>query len=159
MVQRVQLANGNTVWVCEICGHGDRVVYPHCSAMPIWQRTNLKVGDQVGMWWHWGRYIRYSHWTIRGIRYAGPGFAGWVRGRHLPLHALIVEVAQNMNNQPWKEGDSSYQGTEVAYSDFLLWQEGDEERLRAAGLIAPLTFLQRVQKRLGHQPASIKRPA
>lgn len=157
MLKTVLLTDGAPVYVCDICGHAGAMPLPMCGVTPPLQTIHLKVGDRVAMWWHWGRYIRHQLWTVTKIRYAGPWYDGWVHGRQLPLHTLIVEVAQNGDGTPWTEGSTSMCSTEVSYPDFLLWQEGNEEKLRAAGLLYSPTFWERLKKLFGIQLVSIKR--
>lgn len=157
MIQKIELITGQTAYLCDICGHASAVIDSRCGIVPPLQRTNLVVGSCVAIWWHSGRWIRHGLWTVKNLRYAGPGWDGCVRGTQLPLHTLIIEVAQNGSNQPWRPGDWSCQSTELAYPDFLLWQMGDEDALRAAGCINPLTTTEQIMKKLGRLP-SLKRP-
>ncbi len=151
----IKLPFGETLFVCEVCGHSRGWEESSCNGAKQLQIPDVFVGKAVivarAPRTHIGEdpdpkeFVREPY-GIRRIFYSHPGeLVGYFRGFYreekiLETHTLCVEIAQSRDEfgeRAWRLGDTSMSFATLAYADLLLWQEGDKAKLEAAGLFAP----------------------
>ncbi len=124
---------GRTVFICEICGNesGDEKRIKECEAEGTPETTDLKGLDRVMIG---GRSV-----VINDLFYTKPGDRiNYYKEDKLPTHTLAARMWEpNSWLTPGQIAAGNRSGTHwtMLYSDILLWQEGDEIKLREAGLI------------------------
>lgn len=149
-VTRIYLPYASTpLHFCLICGYSNQILHKACSESSEFtlEKPGFKLLDEV-------EYFKPSHdydsrsdlikkvATINRLWYSQPGevLRCFYRSREIRLkpHTLCVKLAtslENINERPWKPGDSSMGWVSMTYSDFLLWKEGGIQKLQEAGLL------------------------
>lgn len=120
---------GRKVFVCEICGYeaGDRRYLKWCEATGALETTELKALDRVMMG---ERCV-----LINELFYTKPGMH--IKDIQPPTHTLAAHMWEPFHLSPEEIASGNRNGSHwtMLYSDIVLWQEGDEQKLREAGLI------------------------
>ncbi len=151
----------STLYICQTCGqiNSSEEQIAKCEAVLPWETPEVKLGDEVLLYgtkwmpWH-GKYCvglsdAAEPWGVTDFYYAKPnekiGFA--VLTRQPKHHQLCIRLKQviEMSGQKKRayhlgeekdfKGIAGINWTGFTYAEFLLWQEGDCEKLKAAGLI------------------------
>lgn len=146
-----------TMFICEICGDSSESVKDVCGDTKQLQVPDVTIGQEVLLAQpprrsgpspydfaptpYGVRSLFYSHPGTR-VGYASGGFyPNLIDGKVLEPHTLCIELAQSWDelgkDRAWRPGDMSISCVTLAYSDFLLWREGNKKKLEAARLFAP----------------------
>ncbi|MBI3956722.1 MAG: hypothetical protein HY340_01905 [Candidatus Kerfeldbacteria bacterium] len=144
----------HTLYICETCGlvsHGQEQVLK-CESVPAWESPDVQVGERV---WVYDRTVEQNRFVrgvnpepfwVRRLFYARPGeHLGFSIHHCTPPrpHQLCIELYRG---ERWDEKGAmdphiiGFSGIVVfrggmTYTEFLLWHEGDHEKLAAVGLI------------------------
>lgn len=133
------------LFICEICGNsGSAEAITKCEAKAVWEMPDVKIGDTVKIYknkWENKRYIGLSEkpeiWTVSNLFYAEPR-----RHTESEHHQLCIRLEAQIDlltheHRPYDSKDKGVIATwkTMSYLEFILWREGDREKLEKAGLV------------------------
>lgn len=139
------------LFICEICGKNSdsAEVIAKCEAKAVWETPDVKIGDTVKIYrnkWQNKRYVGLSEkpaiWTVDNLFYAKhPSLMNSFRieSEHhqlcIRLRARIDPRTGEQYSYNPKDGGNITIWKTISYLEFILWREGDREKLEKAGLV------------------------
>lgn len=140
------------LFICEICGNsGSAEAIAKCEAKTVWETPDVKIGDTVKIYrnkWQNKRYVGLSEkpemWTVDNLFYAKhPSLMDSFRiesGRHQLCIRLRAQIdSQTKEQRPYTHNPKDRGVITIwktmTYLEFILWREGDREKLEKAGLV------------------------